>query len=239
MKKNTLIYEGDAKRIYATTNADEIIIYYKDETSAFNGIKKATIPGKGIVNNQITAIIYQYLTKANIPNHFIKRINEREQLCIKTNMIPLRIVIRNIITGSIVKRLDLKEGTTIKNSIYELRFKDNKLGNPLINDSHVLALGICSEEELKLIYEYANLINEKLKELFNEINITLVDLKLEFGRTENGEIILADEISPDTCRFWDMFTKDSLDKDRFRQDLGNVVEGYEKVLTRLKIYENK
>jgi phosphoribosylaminoimidazole-succinocarboxamide synthase len=234
-----MIYEGDAKRIYETANAEEIVIYYKDEASAFNGIKKATIPGKGIVNNQITAIIYQQLTKSNIPNHFIKKISDREQLCIKTNMIPIRVIIRNIITGSIVKRLDLKEGASINNSIFELRFKDNKLSNPLINSSHVLALGICSKEELNKIFDYANLINDKLKELFKEINITLVDLKLEFGRTVNGDIILADEISPDTCRFWDIMTKDSLDKDRFRQDLGNVVEGYEKVLTRLKVYENK
>lgn len=237
MENNILLYEGNSKQIYATNNPDEVVVYYTDEMTAFNGIKKATILSKGIINSRISGIIYEYLKKQNVPNYFIKYLDDRRHLCKNVTLIPIEIIIRNIITGSIVKRLILKDRSNIKTDIYEICYKDDKLENPLINDYHVLAFDICTQAELDTIYKYSKIINESLKHLFKTVGITLVDLKIEFGRTVDGKIILADEITPDSCRFWDAKTGTSLDKDRFRQDLGNVIEGYTEILKRLESYE--
>ncbi|MDD3999945.1 MAG: phosphoribosylaminoimidazolesuccinocarboxamide synthase [Bacilli bacterium] len=238
MEKDFL-YEGNSKVVFATNNPEEVIVYFTDEINAFNGIKKANITSKGVINSQISGYILEYLNKHKVPNYFIKYLDDRKHLCQSVNIIPIQIIIRNIITGSIVKRLNLKDRSMGKTDIYEICYKDDKLGNPLINDSHVLALGICTKVELKTIYKYSKIINESLKSLFNAVDITLVDFKIEFGKTAMGEIILADEITPDSCRFWDTKTGVSLDKDRFRQDLGNVIEGYREILKRLQTYEIK
>ncbi len=234
MKQLEMLYEGKAKQVFLTDDADKIIIHYKDAATAFNNIKKATIENKGVLNNAISTLIFQQLQKAGIRTHYIETLNERDQLCRKVSIIPLEVIVRNVIAGSMAQRLAIEEGTEPGNTIYDLCYKNDDLGDPLINDHHAVALGAVTYEELELIYAMTSRINEVLKEMFAKMNIKLVDFKIEFGRTTDGEIVLADEVSPDTCRLWDMSTNEKLDKDRFRRDLGRVREAYEEILARLQ-----
>lgn len=234
MEQLEMMYEGKAKQVFKTDDENLIIMHFKDDATAFNGIKKAQIMDKGILNNEITNIIFNELIKEGVPTHFIKKLNDRDQLCKKVKIFPLEVIVRNIVAGSMAKRLDIKEGTHINNVVYELCYKNDKLNDPLINEHHAVALNIATYEELKTIYDLTMKINEILKKIFASINITLVDFKIEFGKTSSGEIVLADEISPDTCRFWDSKTEEKLDKDRFRRDLGNVIEAYHEILNRLQ-----
>lgn len=232
MEKLEMMYEGKAKKIYDTDKADEVIVYYKDDATAFNGEKKGQIEDKGVMNNAITATLFEILAQNGVPTHFIEKLNDREQLCKKVEIVPLEVIVRNVAAGSMAKRLGLEEGTELKTTVFELSYKDDSLGDPLINDYHAVAIGATTFEELNKIYELTAKINEVLKGLFLKANINLIDFKLEFGRY-NGEIVLADEISPDTCRFWDATTGEKLDKDRFRRDLGNVKDAYVEILSRL------
>ncbi len=234
MKQLEMLYEGKAKQVFLTDDADKIIIHYKDAATAFNNIKKATIENKGVLNNAISTLIFQQLQNAGIRTHYIETLNERDQLCRKVSIIPLEVIVRNVIAGSMAQRLAIEEGTEPGNTIYDLCYKNDDLGDPLINDHHAVALGAVTYEELELIYAMTSRINEVLKEMFAKMNIKLVDFKIEFGRTTDGEIVLADEVSPDTCRLWDMSTNEKLDKDRFRRDLGRVREAYEEILARLQ-----
>ncbi|MCF0149387.1 MAG: phosphoribosylaminoimidazolesuccinocarboxamide synthase [Clostridium sp.] len=232
MEKLEMLYEGKAKKIYATDKEDEVIVYYKDDATAFNGEKKGQIEDKGELNNSITSMIFEMLNREGIKTHFIKKINEREQLCKKVEIVPLEVIVRNVAAGSMAKRLGLEEGYELKTTVFELSYKDDELGDPLINDYHAVGIGATTFEELEQIYGVTAKINEILKKFFIEQDIKLIDFKLEFGRY-NGEIILADEISPDTCRFWDAITGEKLDKDRFRRDLGNVKDAYVEILNRI------
>ena len=234
MEKKEQLYEGKAKQIFATDDPNLIIMHYKDDATAYNGIKKAQIKDKGELNNKITTIIYEYLAKNGIPTHYIKTLNEREELCKKVKIFPLEVIVRNIIAGSMAKRLDIPEGTKPENVIYELCYKNDALGDPLINDHHAVAVGACSYEDLNIIYDLTKKINLLLIDLFKKVGIILVDFKIEFGKTNDGEIVLADEISPDTARLWDEKTHDKLDKDRFRRDLGHVSEAYQEIYARLE-----
>ena len=233
MEKLEMMYEGKAKQIFSTDKEDEIIVYYKDDATAFNGEKKGSIEDKGALNNEITSLLFEVLNEKGIETHFIKKLSEREQLCKKVEIVPLEVIVRNVAAGSMAKRLGLEEGTELKTTVFEICYKDDSLGDPLINDYHAVAIGAASFEELDTIYEITDKINEVLKEVFLNLNIKLIDFKLEFGRYK-GEIILADEISPDTCRFWDATTNEKLDKDRFRRDLGNVKDAYIEILNRIK-----
>ena len=230
-----LIYEGKAKKIFRVGNENHVHIYYKDDASAFNGVKKAQIRNKGIINNQITQVLFEKLAEIGIKNHFIKVIDERTQLCQKVDIIPLEFIVRNLIAGSMAKRLAIKEGTKPANTIFEICLKDDNLGDPLINDHHAIAMNLCTYKELHKMYGIARKINDVLSNIFIEENIILVDFKIEFGKNHLGEILLADEISPDTCRLWDKDTLEKLDKDRFRRDLGNIEEAYIEILKRIKI----
>lgn len=217
-----------------TDDPNKIIIHYKDDTTAFNGIKKAIIANKGVLNNAISSLIYERLNKAGIPTHFIKKLNDREELCKKVNIIPLEVVVRNVIAGSMAKRLNIEEGTIPSNVIREIDYKNDALGDPLINDDHAVSLGICSYDDLKKIYELTDRINNELKKMFDSVDVILVDYKIEFGFDCDGNIVLSDEISPDSARLWDKKSLAKLDKDRFRRDLGKVVEAYEEILKRLE-----
>ncbi len=228
-----LIYEGKAKKVYRYDD-DKVVIYYKDDATAFDGQKKAQIESKGILNNLISSTLFENLNSKGIPTHFIKRLDERSQLCYKTRIIPLEVIVRNVAAGSMAKRYGLEEGKELKQTVFELSYKDDELHDPLINDYHVLALEIATRDQLEQIYNLANRINEILKNLFIDVGIKLIDFKLEFG-IYNDKILLSDEISPDTCRFWDARTNEKLDKDRFRRDLGNVTEAYNEILKRLGI----
>ncbi len=230
---NELLYEGKAKQVYATEDPTIIRMHYKDDATAYNGIKKAQIANKGVLNNKISTIIYQKLIEKGIPTHYIKTLNDRDQLCKKVSILPLEVIVRNIIAGSMSKRLGIPEGTKPANTIYELCYKNDALGDPLINDHHAVALGAASYEDLKVVYDITHQVNEALKELFLTVGVILVDFKIEFGKTADGTIVLADEISPDTARLWDEKTNDKLDKDRFRRDLGNVINAYEEIYKRL------
>ncbi|WP_295161700.1 phosphoribosylaminoimidazolesuccinocarboxamide synthase [uncultured Brachyspira sp.] len=232
-EKKEMLYEGKAKKIYASDNADEIIVYYKDDATAFNGEKKGSIKDKGIMNNEITSLLFKMLEKNGVKTHFIEKLNDREQLCQKVSIFPLEVIVRNIIAGSMSKRLGIEEGTVPANTIFEICYKNDEYGDPLINDHHAAALKLADYDELKYIYEAASKINNLLKEALDKIGITLVDFKVEFGKNSKGEILLADEITPDTCRFWDKETGKKLDKDRFRRDLGSIEEAYIEVLNRL------
>ena len=233
MHKGEFLYEGKAKQVYATDNPDLIIIRYKDDATAFNNLKKGTIADKGVINNQITTRIFELLAENAIPTHFKERLNDREQLCDKVKIIPLEVITRNLIAGSMAKRLNIVEGTKPSNTVFELSYKNDELGDPLINDHHAVAVGAASYAELEQIYAMTAKINSVLQQFFAERGLILVDFKIEFGKNSRGEIILADEISPDTCRLWDAKTNEKLDKDRFRRDLGNVEEAYQEVLRRL------
>lgn len=229
-----LLYEGKAKQIYEAECPDRVIIHYKDDATAGNGAKKGTIRNKGILNNEITTLIYRYLKTKGIPTHHLKTLNDRDQLCVKVDIIPLEVIIRNRFAGSIAKRLGVEEGRIAPVTIKEICYKCDELNDPLINDDQALALELVTESELKQIYEYALQINAALCELFQSIHIDLIDFKIELGRDRDGKILLADEISPDTCRLWDSDTKEKLDKDRFRRDLGNVEAAYQEIAKRLK-----
>ena len=234
MEIKEMLYEGKAKQVFKTDDENIIVMHFKDDATAFNGIKKAQIGNKGVLNNKITTIIYDRLKKAGIPTHHIKTLNDRDQLCKKVAIIPLEVIVRNIIAGSMAKRLGIEEGTVPTNVIHEICYKNDNLGDPLINDDHAVALGVCTYDELKTVYELTDKVNQELKKIFKEIGIKLVDFKIEFGKTADGEIVLADEISPDCARLWDEKTNKKLDKDRFRRDLGNVIEAYEEIYARLQ-----
>jgi len=229
-----LIYEGKAKQIFTTTKDDEIIVRYKDDATAGNGAKKGTIVNKGILNNRITSLIYRYLMSQGIKTHLIKVVNDRDQLCKKVDIFPLEVIVRNVIAGSAAARFKLPEGTTVSQPIMEICWKDDNLGDPLINDSHAVAFNLATQEELDYIYAQTKIINEAMIKMWLDMGIKLIDFKIEFGKTSDGEIILADEISPDTCRLWDAKTNKKLDKDRFRKDLGNVEDAYIEICNRLE-----
>ena len=232
MENKELIYEGKAKKVFKSNSEEEVIVYYKDDATAFNGEKKETINSKGILNNNITSMIFEMLNKKGLKTHFVKKLNDREQLCKKVEIVPLEVIVRNIAAGSMAKRYGIEEGTKLKTTVFEISYKNDALGDPLMNDYHAVAMGLTTFEELNKIYEMAKEINTILIDFFSKKNITLVDFKLEFGRF-NGDILLADEISPDTCRLWDKSTGEKLDKDRFRRELGDLVEGYTEVLNRM------
>ena len=234
MEKLEMLYEGKAKQIFKTDKEDEIIVYYKDDATAFNGVKKAQIDNKGLLNNAITTMIFEMLNKNGIKTHFIKKLNEREQLCKKVEIVPLEVIVRNTAAGSMAKRLGLEEGYKLKTTVFEFSYKDDELGDPLINSYHAVAIGAATFEEIKIILDMTDKINNLLKDFFGKLNINLIDFKIEFGKLPNGEIVLADEISPDTCRFWDATTGEKLDKDRFRRDMGNVEDAYVEILNRIK-----
>ena len=234
MEKKDFLYEGKAKQIYSTDDENYVIIHYKDDATAGNGEKKGSIKDKGIINNQITALLFKRLEEKGIRTHFREKLNDRDQLCEKVKIFPLEVIVRNIITGSMSKRLGVKEGTKPENTILEICYKNDEYGDPLINDHHAVALGLATYEELNKIYEITLKINDFLKELFDKEGIILVDFKIEFGKNSKGEILLADEITPDTCRLWDKETGKKLDKDRFRQDLGGIEEAHIEILKRLE-----
>ena len=234
MEKKEMLYEGKAKQIYATDKEDEIIVYYKDDATAFNGVKKAQIENKGYLNNAITTMIFDMLNENGIKTHFIKKLNDREQLCKKVEIVPLEVIVRNVAAGSMAKRLGLEEGYKLKTTVYEFSYKNDELGDPLINSYHAVAIGAATFDEINTILDMTAKINDLLKEFFAKLNINLIDFKIEFGKLPNGEIVLADEISPDTCRFWDATTGEKLDKDRFRRDMGNVEGAYVEILKRIK-----
>lgn len=227
-----MIYEGKAKRVYETDKEDIVVIEYKDDATAFNGEKKGTIDSKGVMNNEITSVIFDMLEKAGVPTHFVEKVDERTQICKKVEIVPLEVIVRNVAAGSFTSRLGVEEGTELKTPIFEICYKDDSLGDPFINDYIAIALDMVEEDELQTIYDITDQVNELLIEFFDKIGVRLIDFKLEFGRY-GDQIILADEISPDTCRFWDKETNEKLDKDRFRRDMGGVKEAYVEILNRL------
>ncbi len=234
MTKGNMLYEGKAKQVFETDNPNEVIVRFKDDATAFNAQKKGNVDLKGEMNNAITTLIFEYLNKKGIPTHFIKQLDEREQLVKKVQIIPLEMVVRNYSAGSMAQRLGVAEGIKSPVTIFDLCYKKDELGDPLINDHHAVFLGAATYDELDEMYELTSDINDILIELFAQINIILVDFKIELGRTPDGKMILADEISPDTCRLWDRDTMKKLDKDRFRRDLGEVTEAYVEIYERLK-----
>ncbi len=233
MIKGELLYEGKAKTVYATDNPDELLVYFKDDATAGNGAKHDIIAGKGIINNKISEFFFKQLKDRGIKSHFVEKAGEREMVVKKLDMIKLEIVVRNIIAGSLVKRLGLPEGTPLAVPIVEYYYKSDELGDPMLNRYHILALNLAKIDELNQIEHVAFSINTILRELLKAKNVDLIDFKLEFGRDKEGMVLLADEISPDNCRFWDVETHKKLDKDRFRQDLGGVEEAYQEILNRL------
>jgi phosphoribosylaminoimidazole-succinocarboxamide synthase len=232
-RKKDFIYEGKAKQVYSTEDPNLVIVYYKDDATAFNAQKRGTVADKGEMNNKISTLIFNYLIEKGIATHYIETLNDREQLVKKVDIIPLEMVVRNYVAGSMAQRLGLEEGAKSPVTIFDICYKKDELGDPLINDHHAVLLGAATYEELKFLYELTDKINEALKELFLKANLILVDFKIEFGKDSEGNIILADEISPDTCRLWDKDTLKKLDKDRFRRDLGEVSEAYHEVYNRL------
>ncbi|EJA2423168.1 phosphoribosylaminoimidazolesuccinocarboxamide synthase [Listeria monocytogenes] len=235
---NELVYEGKAKRLFKTEEAGVLRVAYKDDATALNGVRKESFAGKGELNNQITSLIFSHLARAGIESHFIRAISETEQLVKEVSIIPLEVVVRNVMAGSLAKRLGKEEGELIPNAIVEFYYKDDALDDPFINDDHVLYLELATTSEMDIIRQAARSINKVLQELFNQMNITLIDFKLEFGRDATGNILLADEISSDTCRLWDKETNQKLDKDVFRRNIGNLTDVYTEVLNRLKQVQN-
>lgn len=233
MEKTNLMYEGKAKKVFATEDENYCIVSYKDDATAFNGLKKGTILGKGVVNNRVTNHLMKLLEKNGIPTHFVEELSDRETVVKKVTIVPLEVIVRNIAAGSLAKRLGLEEGIKMKSTVLEYCYKNDDLGDPMINEYHILAMDFASKEELETIANYSLKINEILSKYLKESNIELIDFKLEFGKTPDGKIVLADEISPDTCRFWDSVSKEKLDKDRFRRDLGNVEGAYNEIFKRL------
>ena len=233
MEKTVQLYEGKAKKVYATTDENLVIVDYKDDATAFNGLKKGTIAGKGVINNRVTNYLMQLLEKEGVPTHFVKELSDRETVVKKVSIVPLEVIIRNISAGSFAKRYGVSEGIVFAQPTIEFSYKNDDLGDPLINSYHALALKLATKEEIETIKTLAFKVNEVLKKYFLGLGIELVDFKLEFGRTHDGKIVLADEISPDTCRFWDSKTHEKLDKDRFRRDLGHVEDAYIEIRKRL------
>ncbi len=233
MQKAELLYKGKAKSVFATADSQKVIMHFNDDATAFNGEKHAILADKGILNNKISTLIFDKLKGEGVPTHHIETLNDREQLCQRVDIIPLEVIVRNVVAGSMAKRLAIAEGTELETPVFELCFKNDELGDPLINDDHAIALNIVSYEDLDRIYQLTDQINVILSELFYDIGVILVDFKIEFGWSPEGEIVLADEISPDCCRLWDVETNEKMDKDRFRRDLGNVLEGYATIHRRL------
>lgn len=232
IQKTTQLYEGKAKKVFLTTDIDTVLVSYKDDATAFNGLKKGQIAGKGIINNKCSNQMFKFLETKGIPTHFVQEISDTETLVKKVQIVPIEVIVRNIAAGSLSKRLGIPEGTKMAKTVLEFSYKNDELGDPMINDYHALAMNLCTEEEIATIKEMALKINDIMRAYFKEINIDLIDFKLEFGRYK-GKIILADEISPDTCRFWDSTTQEKLDKDRFRRDMGGVEDAYREVMKRL------
>ena len=233
MTKKEQLYEGKAKKVFATDAPDLLIVSYKDDATAFNGLKKGTIVGKGVINNRMSNLLMQKLEKAGIPTHFVEELSERETLVKKVSIIPLEVIIRNIAAGSFSKRYGVDEGFVFETPTIEFSYKNDELGDPLMNEYHAIAMKLATQEEIETIKKYAFAINEQLKAFWAECGVILVDFKLEFGKLLDGTIVLADEISPDTCRLWDRKTGEKLDKDRFRRDLGGVEDAYAEVMKRL------
>lgn len=233
MEKLQQLYEGKAKKVYATADENLYIVSYKDDATAFNGLKKGTIAGKGVINNRMSNMLMQMLEQEGVPTHFVKELSDRDTLVKKVSIVPLEVIIRNISAGSFAKHYGVEEGIVFDQPTIEFSYKNDDLGDPLLNRYHALALKLATPEEIDTIERYAFRINDVLKAYFLKLNITLVDFKLEFGRLPDGAIVLADEISPDTCRFWDKDTGEKLDKDRFRRDLGNVEEAYQEMMKRI------
>ena len=239
MQKLEQIYEGKAKKVYKTDNPERYIVDYKDDATAFNGLKKGTIAGKGIINNQMSNRLMQMIEQKGVPTHFVKELSERETLVKKVSIVPLEVIVRNIAAGSFSKRYGVDEGMVFEEPVIEFSYKNDALGDPLLNTDHALALKVATRAEIDTIKSYALKVNSILKAFWAECGVTLVDFKLEFGKTADGSIILADEISPDTCRLWDSATGEKLDKDRFRRDLGGVEEAYAEIMKRLVDHEEK
>ena len=232
MKKLEQLYEGKAKKVYATDDPDIVIVDYKDDATAFNGLKKGTISGKGVINNKMSNMMFRIMEQHGIPTHFVEELSDRETAVKKVQIVPLEVIIRNTAAGSFSKRYGVPEGTKLATTVFEFSYKNDDLGDPLLNDYHALALNLATQEEIDTIKNMVLRVNDIMKEFFKGLNIDLIDFKLEFGRF-HGQIILADEISPDTCRFWDMTTGEKLDKDRFRRDMGGVEDAYKEVFARL------
>ena len=239
MEKREMLYEGKAKRVYATEDPELLIVSYKDDATAFNGLKKGTIAGKGVINNEMSNRLMQRLEKAGDPTHFVEELSERETLVKRVQIVPLEVIIRNIAAGSFSKRYGVEEGVVFSEPTIEFSYKNDELGDPLLNTSHALALGLATQEEIDTIRRLAFQTNDLLRAFWSSCGVTLVDFKLEFGRLSDGTVILADEISPDTCRLWDAATGEKLDKDRFRRDLGGVEDAYAEVMRRLMEHEDR
>ncbi len=233
MEKTVQLYEGKAKKVFATDDKDYVIVSYKDDATAFNGLKKGTIAGKGVINNKMSNFLMQILEKHGVETHFVKELSDRETLVKKVSIVPLEVIIRNISAGSFAKRYGVDEGIVFDEPTIEFSYKNDELGDPLLNSYHALALKLATKYEIEKIKSMAFKVNEVLKDYFKKLNVTLVDFKLEFGKTSDGNIVLADEISPDTCRFWDSTTGEKLDKDRFRRDLGGVEDAYKEMMHRI------
>lgn len=233
MEKRNQLYEGKAKKVFETDNPELLIVSYKDDATAFNGLKKGTITGKGVINNKMSNLLMQKLEAQGVPTHFVEELSDRETLVKRVSILPLEVIVRNIAAGSFSKNYGIPEGKVFEEPTIEFSYKNDELGDPLCNSYHAIALGLCSREEIETVKSYAFKINELLKSFWNECGVTLVDFKIEFGRLSDGTVVLADEISPDTCRLWDSKTGEKLDKDRFRRDLGGVEDAYNEVMQRL------
>ena len=233
MEKKEQLYEGKAKKVFATDDPNLVIVDYKDDATAFNGLKKGSIAGKGVINNVMSNHMFQLLEKQGVPTHFVEQLSERETLVKKVSIVPLEVFIRNISAGSFAKRFGVEEGIVFDEPTIEFSYKNDDLGDPLMNAYHAVALKAATREEIETIKSMAFKVNEVMKQYFDSLNVILVDFKLEFGKTADGKIVLADEISPDTCRLWDKTTKEKLDKDRFRRDLGGVEEAYQEIMKRV------
>lgn len=233
MEKKEQLYEGKAKKVFATHDPNLVIVDYKDDATAFNGLKKGSIAGKGVINNVMSNHMFQLLEKQGVPTHFVEQLSERETLVKKVSIVPLEVIIRNISAGSFAKRFGVEEGIVFDEPTIEFSYKNDDLGDPLMNAYHAVALKAATREEIETIKSMAFKVNEVMKQYFDSLNVILVDFKLEFGKTADGKIVLADEISPDTCRLWDKTTKEKLDKDRFRRDLGGVEEAYQEIMKRV------
>ena len=233
MMKTEQLYEGKAKKVFATEDPSYCIVSYKDDATAFNGAKKGTILGKGAVNNKVSNHLMKMLAQNGVPTHFVEQLNDRETLVKRVKIVPLEVIVRNVAAGSLSKRLGLPEGTRLKSTVLEYCYKNDELGDPMVNEYHIRAVGLASIEDIDAIAEYSFRINKLLSDYMKAVGVELIDFKLEFGKTADGTLVLADEISPDTCRFWDSTTHEKLDKDRFRRDLGHVEDAYQEILKRL------
>ena len=233
MEKKEQLYEGKAKKVFATDDANLVIVSYKDDATAFNGEKKGTIAGKGAINNVMSNHMFQLLEQQGVPTHYVEQLNDRETVVKKVSIVPLEVIVRNISAGSFAKRYGVEEGIVFDEPTFEFSYKNDDLGDPLMNDYHAIALKLATRDEIELIKSMTFKVNDVMKQYFDTLNVTLVDFKLEFGKTADGQIVLADEISPDTCRLWDKTTGEKLDKDRFRRDMGGVEEAYQEIMNRV------